>query len=145
MMQPLKTAGAIALKRVAPLFLAAVYEVGNIYKNLINYAKGGKDAVTKGSSGGGSRAGQQKERIVETKQTQEACWQKMKDSGEWVYQPGYSKPTLRNKTTDQMAQKSVEKWDIEIFNAREDHIGVIRPSEGFLRKEFAVKGRRMQK
>jgi hypothetical protein len=53
MFKPIHTAGAMALQRVAPMLLAAT-EVGNsIYENLINYAKGGKDAVGKGGSGAG--------------------------------------------------------------------------------------------
>jgi hypothetical protein len=52
----LQTAGAIALRRVAPLLVAATADAGNyVYENLINYAKGGKDAVGKGGKGTGSK------------------------------------------------------------------------------------------
>jgi hypothetical protein len=50
----LQRAGAIALQRVTPMILAATAEAGNyVYKNLIHYAKGGKDAVGKGGKGAG--------------------------------------------------------------------------------------------
>ena len=81
---------------------------------------------------------------METKQTQQDCWEKMKQSWEWERKPGFDKPTLENKKTGDLAQKSIEKWDIEVFGANKMHKGVIRPSEGFVRSEFAVKGRKLQ-
>jgi hypothetical protein len=64
MFKPVHTAGAMALQRVAPILLAAT-EVGNsIYENLINYAKGGKDAVGKSGSAGRGRTAPRKERVI---------------------------------------------------------------------------------
>ncbi|MDR0740155.1 MAG: hypothetical protein LBF34_00395, partial [Puniceicoccales bacterium] len=67
------------------------------------------------------------ERVIPTKEMQETCWGKLKQSGEWRHSPHYSKPTLENKKTGQFLQKSIEKWELEAFNKREKHIGVMRP------------------
>ncbi|MDR0695640.1 MAG: HNH endonuclease [Holosporales bacterium] len=68
MLEPIHTAGAKALKGSTPVFLASTFETGNIYHNLITYAKGGKDAVTRGSSSTGSYA-LEKAKIVTTSGT----------------------------------------------------------------------------
>ena len=47
----LRTAGALALQRVAPRALALV-SIAPLWENLVNYMKGGKDAVKKPVSGG---------------------------------------------------------------------------------------------
>jgi hypothetical protein len=127
--------------------VATAIEGYNIYKSFTEYMEGGKDAVTRNCSSrsGPSRAPkQQKERIIETKQTQEARWKEMKASGEWEHRGGFSKPTLRHRKTGDLVQKSIEKWDIEVYGKNELHKGVIRPSEGFVREELAVAGRRIK-
>jgi hypothetical protein len=56
-----RTAGAAALRIPHPITRVIgagiiAYEVGSeIYRNLTNYSKGGKDAVTRGARGGGGR------------------------------------------------------------------------------------------
>ena len=44
-----------------------------------------------------------------------------------------------------MVQKSREKWEIEVYDRHENHIGVIKPSDGKFHPELAVKGRKMSK
>jgi hypothetical protein len=65
----------------------------------------------------------------------------LKGSEEWERKPGFSRPTLENKRTGDLVQKSKEKWEIEVFNRHGRHKGIIRPSEGSIRTEFAVPGR----
>jgi hypothetical protein len=104
-----------------------------------------------GTGGGGKPAPRPEppkpsERVIPTKEMQEACWGKLKQSGEWKQISHRSKPTLENKKTGQFLQKSIEKWELEAFNKREKHIGVMRPNEpGTIRTEFAVRGRKMEK
>ena len=138
-------AGVAVARNVLPKVLAMA-GINQTWENFTNYMKGGKDAVksNQGASNG-PKLEPQKERVVETKQTQQDRWEKMKQSGEWKHVSGKGKPTLENKKTGEFAQKSIEKWDIEVYNSNEYHIGVIRPSEGFIRKELAVKGRPMRK
>jgi hypothetical protein len=86
------------------------------------------------------------ERVIPTKEMQNDCWGKLKQSGEWIHDKGRSKPTLENKKTGQFLQKSIEKWELEAFNKREKHIGIMRSNEpGIIRTEFAVRGRKMEK
>jgi hypothetical protein len=85
-------------------------------------------------------------RIIPTKEMQEACWGKLKQSGEWMHDKGHDKPTLKNEKTGQFLQKSIEKWELESFNKHKDHIGTMKPNEpGIIRTEFAVRGRKMGK
>lgn len=86
-----------------------------------------------------------KQRIVDTAEGRNECWRQMKKSGEWESVSGYNKSTLRNKDTGDLAQKSIEKWEIEVYNKREDHIGVIKPSDGKFHPELKVPGRVMRK
>ncbi len=146
--QGLETAGAMAIQRVAPKLLA-VGVVAKTWENFVSYMKGGKNAVSSKQTGTSTTNSTSKNevpkvRVMETKQTQEACWQKLKNSGEWSVLKGKDIPTLRNNSTGELIQKSHEKYDIEVYDSRGNHIGVIRPSEGFIRKEFAVKGRRIK-
>jgi hypothetical protein len=50
------TVGAVAFRRVRPIIVALGVGYG-VYQNIINYSKGGKDAVTRGGSGTGSGPG----------------------------------------------------------------------------------------
>ncbi|MDR1366839.1 MAG: hypothetical protein LBJ13_02965 [Puniceicoccales bacterium] len=86
------------------------------------------------------------QRVVPTREMQNACWDKLKQSGEWSHSKGHSKPTLENKKTGQFLQKSIEKWELEAFDKHENHIGIMRPNEpGIIRTEFSVRGRKMGK
>jgi hypothetical protein len=85
------------------------------------------------------------ERKIDTPEIRNSFWDQLKQSGEWENVSKYDKPTLRHKETGRLIQKSIEKWEIEVFNKNEEHIGVIKPSDGILRKELAVKGRTMKK
>ena len=78
----------------------------------------------------------QKERKIDTPETQNAHWDKLIESGEWERRRGYSNPTLRNKKSGQLIQKSKEKYEIEVFDRHKNHIGVIKPNDGVLRKEL---------
>ena len=70
----------------------------------------------------------------------------MKESGNWKHYNGpYNQPTLREEKTGNMAQKSKEKWEIEVYDKHENHIGVIKPSDGSFHPELSVKGRKMKK
>jgi hypothetical protein len=51
----------------------------------------------------------------------------------------------RNKKSGQLIRKSKEKYEIEVFDRRKNHIGVIKPSGGVLRREFAKPERSMKK
>jgi hypothetical protein len=64
-------------------------------------------------------------------------------SGNWVklHKKMSGRPTWQNREKTQFYQKSKEGWEIETYNTQGDHIGVIKPSDGILRREFAVKGR----
>jgi len=99
-----------------------------------------KDAKGKKPEGEAS-----KPRIVDTAEGRNERWNQMKKSGEWESVSGYDKSTLRNKDTGDLAQKSIEKWEIEVYNKREDHIGVIKPSDGKFHPELKVPGRVMRK
>jgi hypothetical protein len=110
-----------------------------------------KNTGKPGAGGGGKPAPKPEppkppEKVIPTKEMQNACWNKLKQSGDWIHSPHYSKPTLENKKTGQFLQKSIEKWELEAFNKREKHIGIMRPNEpGTIRTEFAVRGRKMEK
>ena len=69
----------------------------------------------------------------------------MKKSGEWEHYNGpYSQPTLRNKKNGNLAHKSIEKWEIEVYDKNERHIGVIKPSDGKFHPELKVPGRKIK-
>jgi hypothetical protein len=86
-----------------------------------------------------------RERKIDSPQMRNTYWDSLKKSGEWEYVPGYGKPTLRNIKTKQLIQKTIEKWEIEAYNEQGEHIGVIKPSDGKLRPELKVEGRRINK
>ena len=114
--------GVAVARSVLPRVLAMA-GINQTWENFTNYMKNGKDAVkSKQSASNGQKLEPQKGRVVETKQTQQDCWEKMKQSGEWERKPGFDKPTLENKKTGDLAQKSIEKWDIEVFGANKVHI-----------------------
>jgi hypothetical protein len=85
------------------------------------------------------------ERKVDTPEMRNSFWDQLKQSGEWEHVSKYEKSTLRHKETGRLIQKSIEKWEIEVYNEKERHIGVIKPSDGILRKDLAVKGRTIEK
>jgi hypothetical protein len=55
------------------------------------------------------------------------------------------RPTWQNKDKSQYFHGTIEKWEIEVFNGQEKHMGVIKPSDGVLRKNLAKPGRKMKK
>lgn len=86
-----------------------------------------------------------KQRIVDTVEGRNECWNRMKKSGEWEHYNGpYSQPTLRNKKNGNLAHKSIEKWEIEVYDKNERHIGVIKPSDGKFHPELKVPGRKIK-
>jgi len=86
-----------------------------------------------------------KQRIVDTVEGRNECWNRMKKSGEWEHYNGpYSQPTLRNKKNGNLAHKSIEKWEIEVYDKNERHIGVIKPSDGKFYPELKVPGRKIK-
>jgi hypothetical protein len=104
------------------------------------------------SNGGGKSSGpagsggpERSERKVDTPEIRNAYWNKLKKSDKWERVSGYGKPTLRNKKNGQFVQKSMEKWELEVFSKDGKHEGVIKPSEGKLRPEFKVKDRNIEK
>jgi hypothetical protein len=84
-------------------------------------------------------------RIIPTREMQNACWDKLKHSGEWKHVPGYGKATLRHEKTGQLIQKSHEKFEMEVFDKHGKHEGIMRANEGTIRTEFAVPGRKIGK
>jgi hypothetical protein len=85
------------------------------------------------------------ERKIDTPEIRNSFWDQLKQSGEWEHVTGYDNPTLRHKETGRLIQKSIEKWEIEVYNKKKEHIGVIKPSAGILREDLAVKGRTINK
>jgi hypothetical protein len=49
------------------------------------------------------------ERVIPTKEMQDARWKQLKQSGEWVHDEGHNKSMLKNEKTGQFLQKSKEK------------------------------------
>lgn len=84
-----------------------------------------------------------KGRIIDTAEDQQRWWNKMKDSGEWEVVSNLSKPTLRNMKSGNLVQKSREKWEIEVYDKRGNHIGVIKPGDGTFHPELMVKERKI--
>jgi hypothetical protein len=85
------------------------------------------------------------ERKIDTPEMRNSFWNQLKQSGEWEHVSGYNNPTLRHKETGRLIQKSIEKWEIEVYNSKKEHIGVIKPSDGILREDLAVEGRTINK
>ena len=94
---------------------------------------------------GPAKQPERKERKTDTPEEQNAHWDKLKNSGEWEQKKGYSKSTLKNKKDGRLIQKSREKWEIEVYNEQEKHIGVIKPSDGKFHPELEVEGRTIEK
>ena len=133
----------LAVDLAAPEFKIAGKFIGSLKKASVktagvNFRKGVK---------GGSKlkTAEVKERKIDTQSDQLRFWDKLKESGEWKSVKGYGKPTLYNAKNERFSQKSREKWEIEVFNKNEDHIGVFKPSDGKFHPELAVKGRKMRK
>jgi hypothetical protein len=89
----------------------------------------------------GDEGDKKKERKIDTPEGQNEYWNQLKQSEEWKRESGFSKPTLRNTKTGDLIQKSKEKWEIEVFGKDRKHKGIIRPSEGVIKIEFAKAGR----
>jgi hypothetical protein len=104
---------------------------------------GGKNNTPR--AGGPERSEPVVERKVDTPEIQNKFWDEQKKSGEWEHVHGYNKPTLRHKKTGRLIQKSKEKWEIEVFDKNDEHIGVIKPSDGILRTNLKVDGRSVNK
>ena len=93
----------------------------------------------------GGRGNRAQQRVVDTAEARNRCWDQMKSSGEWRHVTGRNKPTLEHTRSGRFAQKSIEKWEIEVFDRNENHIGVIKPSDGKFHPELAVRGRKMER
>jgi hypothetical protein len=113
-----------------------------------------RTGVSSPSSSSGSRAGgsppqppepddkePKNQRKTDTHETQLTFIEQQKAAGKLENIRGYTKKTLRNTETGDLYQPSVEKWEIEVYSSKGVHKGIIRPSEGIVRTEFAVKGR----
>jgi hypothetical protein len=83
------------------------------------------------------------ERKIDTPKMRNDFVKEKEKSGEWIklHEQKGGKPTWRNKDKSQYFQKTTEKNEIEVYNRQEKHIGVIKPSDGVLRRELAKLGR----
>ena len=147
--------GAFAGAPAGPVVAVAGAELGAIKGAAAGYvASKATRAVARAimnfsTDGGGSRrtrTSEVRERKVDTQADRDKCWNDMKKSRKWEHYNGpYTQPTLRNRKTGDYVQKSREKWEIEVYDKHENHIGVIKPSDGKFHPELAVKGRKMRK
>jgi hypothetical protein len=66
-------------------------------------------------------------------------------SGEWIklHKEVEGRPTWHNEDKTQYYQTTREKWEIEVYNKRGKHMGVIKPSDGILRTDLKVEGRKI--
>jgi hypothetical protein len=96
---------------------------------------GGKDSKDTGSSG--------KERKFDTAEIRNDFIDSKVASGEFIkhHKMLNGKPTWRNVDSTRYYHKSIEKWEIEVYNKHGNYIGVIKPSDGTFHPEMAVKGR----
>ena len=150
------TGGAVAGAPAGPVAAVAGAELGAIKGATAGYvASKATRAVARaimnfstgaGSGGDRTRTSEVRERKVDTQADRDKCWNDMKKSRKWEHYNGpYTQPTLRNRKTGDYVQKSREKWEIEVYDKHENHIGVIKPSDGKFHPELAVKGRKMRK
>ena len=150
------TGGAVAGAPAGPVAAVAVSDIGAakgaaagyvaskatraVARAIMNFSTGA------GSGGDRTRTSEVRERKVDTQADRDKCWNDMKKSRKWEHYNGpYTQPTLRNRKTGDYVQKSREKWEIEVYDKHENHIGVIKPSDGKFHPELAVKGRKMRK
>jgi hypothetical protein len=118
--------------------VATALGVNEIYKELNNFFKKSLGGDKSGKDGGAS-----KDRIQDTQQGRNDFVQSQVTSGKWSKLRGTKsgRQTWQNAERTQFYQKTKEKWEIEVYNKQGDHIGVIKPSEGILRRELAIPGR----
>ena len=136
----LRTAGALALQRVAPRALA-LGSVAPLWENLTNYMKGGKDAVKKPLS---SDPAPRTERVIPTQADQLKFSQQQKASGAWKNcESGGWRGSFESKKGDYRFTPTVEKWEFEVYKKVAkgwQHCGVMRaigPEKGEILDRFA--------
>jgi hypothetical protein len=145
-----RTAGAAALRIPHPITRAIgagiiAYEVGSeIYRNITNYSKGGKDAVTKGARGGGSGPG--RVRIQNTPQEVKSYLKGLKekgvlDSGRKCAGDHYAYKFTRDCEykgikfkKDQFVSEDTRHHEIEWFRNKDYHLGSVEPKGGTMYK-----------
>jgi hypothetical protein len=85
-----------------------------------------------------------KERKIDTPEMRNDFVREKEKSGEWIRDGIRSgKQTWRKGDKSQYYQTTKEKWEIEVYDGGGEHSGVIKPSDGKLRPELKVKGRRI--
>jgi hypothetical protein len=83
------------------------------------------------------------ERKVDTPEIRNSFVKSKEQSGEWVriHEKKGGRPTWQDSEKKYFFQKTVEKNEIEVYDKNGDHVGIIRPSDGMLRRELAAPGR----
>jgi hypothetical protein len=85
------------------------------------------------------------ERKIDTPEIRNSFVKTKQMSGEWtkLHKEVDGRPTWRNADKTQYYQKTVEKSEIEVYDKHGEHIGVIKPSDGELRINLKVEGRKI--
>jgi hypothetical protein len=85
---------------------------------------------------------ERKGRKTDTPAERNAFVNSKEKSGEWVRDGMKSgKQTWRTKDRSRYYQKTIEKWEVEVYDSGGRHIGVIKPSDGKFHPELKVEGR----
>lgn len=161
MFKSVRSIGAIALRRVHPAVAIAVagYEVADIIcENLINYAKGSKDAVGKGKSSGTGRGrtAPKQERIRSTPQDADRYVQGLQDKGvlsrKMQTKDGYDyfevtqnceHMGVRFRKGEFISRDKLHnEW--ELFSRMNKHKGAIESKTGTLQADSRVPGRTLE-
>jgi hypothetical protein len=85
------------------------------------------------------------ERKIDTPEIRNSFVKSKESSGEWIRRKGQvdGRSTWRNIDKTQYYQKTVEKSEIEVYDKHGKHIGIIKPSDGILRTDLKVEGRKI--
>jgi hypothetical protein len=110
----------------------------------LEYRGDGKSRSSKASSAGKSEP--KAERKIDTPEMRNSFVKSKEKSGEWIrVGERNGRMTWRNADKSQFYQKTMEKNEIEVYGGHGKHIGVIKPSDGVLRRELAEPRRSMEK
>ena len=146
----LKTAGALALQRVAPRVLA-LGSVAPLWENLVNYMKGGKDAVKKPVSGGNAP------RIQNSKVDADNYIKGLTDQKNLILNRGKIKDGyhyyevmqkfeykgIKFKKGD-FVSRDTKHHEIEWFRGENQHYGALDPVTGQVKPRSIVPGRTLK-
>jgi hypothetical protein len=104
----------------------------------------GRDHTPKVGKAGSADRPAPTERKIDTPGMRNLFVKSKESSGEWIrYKVIDNRQTWYNKAKTQYYQKTIEKSEIEVYNKHGKHIGVIKPSDGILRTDLKVEGRKI--